>query len=109
MRDEGRLQDIHAYGTIAFDLAGAGVDAVERDPVKRLALERALFIVGEAAGALSPTARSAIKQPWKDIIGLRNVLAHGYDAILAEQLVLIAKNRIPPLLAAIAAYRAGSP
>lgn len=35
---------------------------------------------------------------WRGAIGLRNVLAHGYFDVDAEQLYTICKERIPPLI-----------
>lgn len=35
---------------------------------------------------------------WRDIIGVRNVLAHGYFDVDVEQLFNICKNDIPPLI-----------
>lgn len=35
---------------------------------------------------------------WRGAIGLRDVLAHGYFDVDAEQLYTICKNRIPPLI-----------
>lgn len=36
--------------------------------------------------------------PWKEISGLRNRIAHGYDAIDIEMVYDISVNDIPPLL-----------
>jgi uncharacterized protein with HEPN domain len=36
--------------------------------------------------------------PWRNIIGLRNKLAHDYGEILAERIWNIAKTSIPELL-----------
>lgn len=38
---------------------------------------------------------------WRGAIGLRDVLAHGYFDVDAEQLYTICKERIPPLIATI--------
>ncbi len=71
MSTEDRLRDILRYGQIAVSLAYAQ----RRDDVWRLALERSLFLIGEAASALPREIRQAIDQPWPAIIGLRNLLA----------------------------------
>ena len=45
---------------------------------KRAAVERQLFVLGEAAARMAPEwkdARPAV--PWRQIVGLRNLLAHG--------------------------------
>jgi len=53
--------------------------------VKRLAIERLIEIVGEAANHVS---KDIIEQntdiPWSKIIGLRNKIAHDYGEILTD-------------------------
>jgi len=36
--------------------------------------------------------------PWRKIIGLRNLLAHGYWSIDAEELWDIARNKVPEFI-----------
>lgn len=101
MNDEQRLRDILEFGVVAQDLAAGGVAVLEKSLVRRLALERALFIVGEASAALDSATRARIAVPWRDIIGLRNILAHRYEAVEANQLVLLAKRNLPGFIDAI--------
>jgi uncharacterized protein with HEPN domain len=68
-------------------------------PVARLAVERALEIVGEAARQLPPTYRAAHPEvPWRDIIGMRNILAHGYASVEDAIIWRTVAVRIPQLL-----------
>jgi uncharacterized protein with HEPN domain len=39
--------------------------------------------------------------PWRDVIGVRNVIAHGYFDIDAEQVFGICKKEIPELIATV--------
>ncbi|MCF0195104.1 MAG: DUF86 domain-containing protein [Bacteroidaceae bacterium] len=39
--------------------------------------------------------------PWKDIIGLRNIIAHEYHRVDEEEIFAIIKNDLPHLLATI--------
>jgi uncharacterized protein with HEPN domain len=67
-----------------------------------LALTRLLEIVGEAANRLSEDTRGKYAQiPWPQIIGLRNRLVHGYDAVDLDILWDIARQDLPPLIAAL--------
>ena len=69
---------------------------------KRAAVERQLFVIGEAAARMAPEwkdARPAV--PWRQIVGLRNLLAHGYWVIDAEELWDVARNKVPEFLAAL--------
>jgi uncharacterized protein with HEPN domain len=58
-----------------------------------------LEIVGEAANRLPPEFRD--KYPdveWRKIIGMRNVLIHGYDVVQPEILWDTVQQSIPRLL-----------
>ncbi|HMJ79090.1 MAG TPA: DUF86 domain-containing protein [Iamia sp.] len=56
--------------------------AFEADPVRQAAAQRWLEIVGEAATRLSDEFRDARPEvPWREIIGMRTILAHGYFTI----------------------------
>lgn len=68
------------------------------------ALERGLFLVGEAAAQIPPKIRAAIDVPWTEIIGLRNVLAHQYGLIEHSWLLETVETRLPELVEAIKAY-----
>ena len=66
---------------------------------KRLALERALEIIGEAASHVPQDYRAQhIEIRWSSMVGLRNILAHGYSVIEGERLWLSAQEDIPELL-----------
>lgn len=67
---------------------------------KRSAVERQVFVIGEAVARLPDEwkqRRPAV--PWRKIIGLRNLLAHGYWVIDAEELWDVAKNKVPEFVA----------
>lgn len=102
MRDSDRLQHILENARFATNVLADG------DPISnatdRLALERALYIIGEAARSLSDTTRDAIDQPWSRIIGLRVVLAHQYEVVEPTILARIARDNIPSLIDAIRAH-----
>lgn len=72
---------------------------LEGDPMLRLALTRAIEIVGEAAAQVSEAGRAELSViPWPQIVGMRNRLVHAYFDINLDILwdtVLIA---LPALL-----------
>ena len=71
----------------------------EKDKMRKLAVERQLEIIGQAANKISIETQKIIENiPWKNIIGLRNKLAHDYGEILAERIWKISKNSIQELL-----------
>ena len=50
--------------------------------VLNLAIEKLFINLGEAAQRIAETERARIPDvPWRQIIGLRNILAHGYEQI----------------------------
>jgi len=55
---------------------------LENSRLHALALVRLIEIVGEAANRVSKARRKRHPEiPWSQIIGMRNRLVHGYDAI----------------------------
>ena len=55
---------------------------LESDRVFFLALLKLVEIVGEAASRISEPMQAAHPEiPWREIIGTRNRLIHGYDAV----------------------------
>ncbi len=60
---------------------------------------------------LSPEARSRIGGvPWQDMIGMRNVLIHGYDAVDLAIVWDTAARRVPGLIEALERHvEAGDP
>jgi uncharacterized protein with HEPN domain len=71
-----------------------------QDRKLRMAVERAVEIIGEAARRVSDGFRSAHPEiPWKKIVGQRNVLAHEYGEIRHERMWVLATTDIPDLIA----------
>jgi uncharacterized protein with HEPN domain len=71
------------------------------------AVERQLFIIGEAAAHLPDEWTSRRPEvPWRRIVGLRNILAHAYWRIDEDELWEIATNKVRPLAEAVAALLA---
>lgn len=68
--------------------------------IVRLAVERKMEVLGEAAGRVSSRLRSEHPEiPWKGIVGLRNVISHQYDKVNYEEIYGIVRERIPELIA----------
>jgi len=80
-----------AHGHIRNDL--------NSDRMFFLALLKLVEIVGEAAGRVSSSTQKAHPEiPWHEIIGTRNRLVHGYDAIDYDILWNIVSADFPPVL-----------
>ena len=67
--------------------------------ITRLAVERELEILGEAARRVSSPFRSEHPEiPWQEIVGLCNVISHEYDRINYAEIYRIVHERIPELI-----------
>ncbi len=67
-----------AHDALSF-AKGRSRESLTADRMLLRSLERALEIVGEAAGKVSPEFQSAHPEiPWGDMIGMRNRLIHAY-------------------------------
>ncbi len=65
----------------------------------RLSVERKLEILGEAARRVTVSFREAHPElPWKEIIGLRNLISHEYDRVNYREIYRIARVRAPVLI-----------
>ncbi len=70
----------------------------EQDKMRRLATERQLQVLGEAAGRVSTETQAHLSQiEWRKIIGLRNKLSHDYGEILAKRVWQISRTNVPKL------------
>ena len=67
--------------------------------IARLAVERKLEILGEAARRVSPSFRNEHPEiPWKETVGLRNVISHQYDKVNYAEIYRIVRERIPEMI-----------
>jgi uncharacterized protein with HEPN domain len=67
--------------------------------IRRLAVERELEILGEAARRVSMRFRDVHPEiPWKEIVGLRNVISHEYDKVNYAEIYGIVRQQIPELI-----------
>jgi len=99
-RDPAHLWDmLQAARDAAGIVANVTRESFLGDRVRMLALERSLELVGEAARRVSDALRSKHSQlPWKEMIGLRNILAHDYGRIDHDKLYTTAVKEIPKLI-----------
>lgn len=97
--DELRLEDIREACRTLADLADRGKGAFDADPAVRLAMERLLEIIGEAATALDEETTATYPDvQWRDVTRLRILLAHHYHRVDPSQVWTIVTSDIPTLL-----------
>ncbi len=91
---------VAASDAVSRYVDGVTFGAFEVNDEKRAAVERQLFILGEAAARLPDAWKQRLPEvPWRKIVGLRNILAHGYWVIDAEELWDVATQKVPEFLA----------
>jgi uncharacterized protein with HEPN domain len=82
--------------------AGRAKDHLGSDRVFFLATLKLVEIVGEAAGRISVSFQTSHPEiPWRQIIGMRNRLVHGYDAVDRDVLWEIVNADFPKLALAL--------
>ena len=104
--------DIVAAGkAILRYIDGVTFEAFAANDEKRAAIERQVLVLGEAAARLPDDEwkQRRPEVPWRKIVGLRNLLAHGYWVIDAEELWDVAKNKVPEFVAELRPLLGSSP
>lgn len=96
--DDQRVLDILDAADLVGGVVKDGRKAWDQDRLGQLAVERLLEIIGESANTLSDDFRAGYADvPWRDIIGLRVVLAHHYHRVDPNQVWAIASVEVPRL------------
>ena len=102
-RDAALLLDmlLAARDAVGF-LAGVDEAAFLDSRLHQNAVIRSLEVIGEAAAKVSQATRSAHPQiEWRDMIGMRHRLIHGYADVRLDLVWTVAANQLPPLIAAL--------
>ncbi len=98
--DEVRLGHMldHAHEAVELCRARTRPD-LDSDRLLNLALVRLIKIVGEAANRVSAQVQSQHPEiPWRQIIGMRNRIVHGYDEVDFDILWSVIQSDLPPLI-----------
>jgi uncharacterized protein with HEPN domain len=103
LRDQQSIQDIwNAAQEILSFTSDMDYKSLETDRRTQAAVLYEIVIIGEAANRLSSEFRADHSNiPWKDIVGMRNVLAHQYDKVDSEVVWDVIHQDIPELIALI--------
>ncbi|GIV81658.1 MAG: DUF86 domain-containing protein [Anaerolineae bacterium] len=97
-----RLQDILDAIVAIERYSHRDRTAFEQDELLQVWFLRHLQIIGEAARALPDDVRALAPDiPWSKIVGMRNVLVHGYFDIDTDIVWLAATQDIPKLKPAV--------
>jgi len=89
----------HAREAVAM-VAGKERERLRSERMLELALVRLIEIIGEAAARVSPQGQSEYSSiPWRQVVGMRNRLVHGYDRVDLDVLWDTIEEDLPPLIA----------
>lgn len=102
-RDDAFLLDmlISARDAVAF-VEGLTVEQFRASRMHQFAVLKALETIGEAAARLSEQTKSAHHEiPWREIIGMRNRLVHGYFEVDLEKVWDTVHEDLLPLIASL--------
>ena len=101
-----KLWDAHdALGDVAQFVAGRNSEDYASDKMLRAAVERKLEIAGEALNqmrAIDPELASIVPR-FREVVALRNILAHGYASLDNDRVWRLATVDAPELRTALAA------
>ena len=104
MRDEALLHHIRDAAEAVLRYTESGEAAFLSSQLHQDAVVRQLMIIGEATKKLSDETRDRAPHiPWKDIMGMRDLLIHDYFGVSLEEVWSTAEKNVPVLLAAIQA------
>jgi len=105
-RDKGRLEDIlKSIDNVQQYMKGVTFDDFVKDTMRYYAVMKNVEIIGEAANLLTRNFRMIHNElPWRHIIGMRNVLVHGYASISNQKLWQTANEDLAPMSEIINRY-----
>ena len=103
-RDRDALTQMLRYSETAVGLLGErDAAAVTAEPRTFFALSYVMQIVGEAASRVSAVVRTEFPEiPWRQVVGMRHHLVHGYEDIDAAILVSTVRQDLPRLIDSLA-------
>ncbi len=96
-----RVRHMLDYSREAVELLGnRSLEELQSNRVLQLALVQLIEIVGEAGSRVPEDVRQANPElPWKQAIGMRHRLIHGYEFIDYEVIFDTVQDSLPPLIA----------
>ena len=105
-RDRGRLEDILKYGrNVESIVRGLSFREFAQDIRIYYATMKNLEIIGEAANMLTRHFKETYTElPWRQIVGMRNILVHGYALVSDSDLWETATHDIVPLCEKVERY-----
>jgi len=95
--DHARLEDMLAAIVAIRRHTQGGRAAYDRDELVKVWVLHHLQLIGKAAARLDPAGKPAQTLPTASIVGMRNVLVHGYFQIDDELVWKVVEQELDPL------------
>ncbi|MEN6386524.1 MAG: DUF86 domain-containing protein [Phycisphaerales bacterium] len=96
--DRERLLDVIEAIERIEKYSSKNKDSFDKDELVQNWIIHHLFIVGEAVSRISDDLQEKYCEiPWSKIIGMRNILAHGYFEVDTNVVWSVVKNDLPEL------------
>jgi uncharacterized protein with HEPN domain len=93
---------LEACGRIRRAIADVSLESFRVDELRRDAVARNIEIIGEAAKHVpDDVAARAPEIPWRNVRGMRDVLAHGYFGVSVDILWATATTKVDEIEAAV--------
>lgn len=106
--DEARVLDIIETCDQLIEHIGHDHGRFETDPVVQAAAQRWLEIIGEAAARLSEEFKADHSDvAWRDLVGMRTILAHGYFHVDRDVMWTAITREVPKLRSALGSSTQG--
>lgn len=94
--DKKRIEDILEFAEKLARFVAKGYEEFLAEEGSGLAIERLLELIGEASGHLTDEIKSQLPDiAWKDIAGMRVLLAHAYHRVDYEVVWAAATTFVP--------------
>ena len=98
-RDVARLRHMREAAQKLAYTVGRDRSILDRDEMRTLAVVRLVEIIGEAARAVSEPTRTQLPEiSWREIVGARDRLIHGYEEVDLDILWTIVTDDLPVLV-----------
>jgi uncharacterized protein with HEPN domain len=108
-RTRSALADVVSACDQIIQFVNGEPDSLLHDRMKELAIERLIQIIGEALVRVRDVDPGLLESvtKWSSIIGMRNVISHGYDKVDTGRVRDTVRDDIPTLKAEVDGLLAG--
>ncbi|MDE6267684.1 MAG: DUF86 domain-containing protein [Muribaculaceae bacterium] len=106
VKDKGRIEHMIEMAQILSEKGKTiTLTSIQNDKILFYGLSKMIEIIGEAAYMLTSEFKEQHSElPWRQIIGMRHILVHGYFTISPDVLFDVIRNDIPAMIPILENY-----